>query len=407
MKLKDLIKLPELSGFKLISGEGGLDKEADSSEIIDFEFAEGIEFTREEMFYGHSIGLTSLMFARYKPELILGALKQLDEMGVSCLSYKPIFFKELPTEVIEYSESHDFPIFEITDDAFFEDIVLAIKKEVGQDMTETEVETALEDLIRNELSEKDADRLRNRICPGARKYLQILCFIPDKHSDGSLGEIDPFDRDHFVRYARKIALNPSFGDRVALTRFRDGGFLVLTRDEDDRGSMEALKKDVIIASGLPEERVIWGRSRVLPQNSGFSQAVKEAYWALRVCQIEETDSMNYDEIGVYRLIAPEMDSKTLTDNAHEYLRPMISEEDGDSLLETAVTYVLYGCDLNRAAQRLYCHKNTVRYRIKKIHELIDPDSTEESFRESLTLAVRVLLLGGTLKNVGTDKITKE
>ena len=402
MKLRDLIKLPELSGFRLISGEGGLDKEADSSEIIDFEFAEGIEFTREEMFYGHSIGLTSLMFARNKPELILGALKQLDEMGVSCLSYKPIFFRELPAEVIEYSESHDFPIFEITDDAFFEDIVLAIKKEVGQDMTETEVETALEDLIRNDLSEKDAGRLRNRICPGARKYLQVLCFMPDRQRDEMTGDIDPFDRDHFVRYARRIALNSSFGDRVALTRFREGGFLVLTRDENERGSMEALGKDVIIASGLPEERVLWGRSRVLPQNSGFSQAVKEAYWSLRVCQIEGANSRRYDEIGIYRLIAPEMDSKTLTANAHEFLKPVMMADDGDSLLETAVTYVLSGCDLNRASEKLYCHKNTVRYRVKKIHDLIEPGSPEENFRESLMLAVRVLLLEGTLGTAGKN-----
>ncbi len=402
MKLRDLIKLPELSGFRLISGEGGLDKEADSSEIIDFEFAEGIEFTREEMFYGHSIGLTSLMFARNKPELILGALKQLDEMGVSCLSYKPIFFRELPAEVIEYSESHDFPIFEITDDAFFEDIVLAIKKEVGQDMTETEVETALEDLIRNDLSEKDAGRLRNRICPGARKYLQVLCFMPDKQRGEMTGEMDPFNRDHFVRYARRIALNSSFGDRVALTRFREGGFLVLTRDENERGSMEALGKDVIIASGLPEERVLWGRSRVLPQNSGFSQAVKEAYWALRVCQIEGAHSRRYDEIGIYRLIAPEMDSKTLTANAHEFMRPVMMTDDGDSLLETAVTYVLSGCDLNRASEKLYCHKNTVRYRVKKIHDLIEPGSPEENFRESLMLAVRVLLLEGTLGTAGKN-----
>ena len=67
------MKLPELSGFKLISGSGGLDKYVDATEIIDFEFADGIEFTREEMFYGHSVGITSLMFARQKPELILDA----------------------------------------------------------------------------------------------------------------------------------------------------------------------------------------------------------------------------------------------------------------------------------------------------------------------------------------------
>ena len=70
MKLRDVMKLPEMSGFRLITGEGGLDKEVNATEIIDFEFADGIEFTREEMFYGNSIGLTSLLFARYDASMI-------------------------------------------------------------------------------------------------------------------------------------------------------------------------------------------------------------------------------------------------------------------------------------------------------------------------------------------------
>ncbi len=391
VKLRDIIKLPELSGFRLISGSGGLDKSVDSTEIIDFEFAEGIEFTREEMFYGHSVGITSLMFAKEKPELILQAVKSLDEMGVACLSYKPIFFKELPREVIEYSESHDFPIFEITDDAFFEDIVLAIKKEVGQDMTESEIEGALEALISDELSDKDAERLRNRILPAMRKNVEIICFAPDK------GFEEEFERDRLVRYSRRIALNSRFGDRVSLIRFRQGGFIVISRDEDDPGSMEALVRDVILISGLPEERASFGKSRIKRRETGFAQAVKEAYWALRVCQIDGVHMRAYEEIGIYRLIAPEMESKTLISNAREYLKPLIEGSDSEDLMTTLVTYVLSGCDLNRASEELYCHKNTVRYRIKKIHDLIEPGSSEESFRESLNLAVRVLLLDGTLR----------
>ena len=391
MKLRDIMKLPELSGFKLISGSGGLDKYVDATEIIDFEFADGIEFTREEMFYGHSVGITSLMFARQKPELILDAVKQLDGMGVTCLCYKPIFFKELPEEVIEYSEEHDFPIFEITDDAFFEDIVLAIKKEVGQDMTESEIEGALEALIVDELSDKDVERLRNRILPAMRKNVEVMCFAPVN------GHEEEFDREHLIRYSRRIALNSRFGDRVSLVRFRQGGFLVLSRDEGSAGDMDVLMKDVIIVADLPEEKALWGKSRVLRRETGFAQAVKEAYWALRVCQIEGAHARGYDEIGIYRLIAPEMESKTLVANAHDYLKPIMEADEDGSLMETAVSYVLSGCDLNRTSEKLYCHKNTVRYRIKKIHDMIEPGSSEESFRESLNLAVRVLLLEGEHK----------
>ena len=71
MRLRDIMQLPEFSGFRLLAGEGGLEAEVTATEIIDFEFAEGIEFSREEMFYGRSIGLSSLMFARESPQMLL------------------------------------------------------------------------------------------------------------------------------------------------------------------------------------------------------------------------------------------------------------------------------------------------------------------------------------------------
>ena len=61
--------------------------------------------------------------------------------------------------------------------------------------------------------------------------------------------------------------------------------------------------------------------------------------------------------------------------------------------------MISGFDLNEAAEKLFCHKNTVRYRVRKIHDLLGGSLDEENFRESLALSVRVLLLEGTLRNI--------
>ena len=240
MKLREIIKLPELSGFRLISGENGLDKEVNATEIVDFEFAEGVEFTREEMFYGNSLGITSLMFARNNPTLLLDAVTRMDEMGIACLCYKPIFFRELPEEVIRYSEEHSFPIFEITDDAFFEDIVLAVKKEAGLDMTESEIEEALEKILDGSIDDGTTERLGHMILPEKGTFLQAACFE-------NINELGIYDRDHMVRYIRRLSLDPRYSGRVTITRFRQGGLMLMSSEDSQRRDLEVLMKDASIA----------------------------------------------------------------------------------------------------------------------------------------------------------------
>ena len=391
MKLKDIVKLPELSGFRLVAGEGGIEKEVNATEIIDFEFADGISFTREEMFYGNSLGITSLMFARHDPSLILGAVKQLDAMGVACLCYKPIFFKKLPEEVLEYSENNNFPIFEITDDAFFEDIVLAVKKEAGLDMTEKEIEEAFEKVLEDRIVENEAERLEHMVLPKSGIYLQAACF------EGNSGD---FDRDHMVRYTRRLSLDPKYSARVTLIRFRQGGLVFLIRDKASGGDMDVLLKDAAIASGLPVEKAVIGLSS-LHERKDFGEAITDAFWALQAAHINGADLQKYGSLGVYKMLAPEMSSGKLADSAKEFLAPLFGdEEDLLNLLITAREYVLSGCDLNLTADKLFCHKNTVRYRLKRIRDLLGPELSEEDFRESLMLAVRVLLLEGTLRLIG-------
>lgn len=392
MKLRDVIKLSELSGFRLISGKGGLDKEVNACEIIDFEFADGISFAREEMFYGNSLGLTSLMFARYDASMILPAVKKLDHMGVACLCYKPVFFKTLPDEVIKYSESHGFPIFEIVDDAFFEDIVLAVKKEAGLDMTEKEMEEVFCKVTKKKAEDREVERLKHMTLTGKGRYLQAACFESASYAEGD----DPFDRDHMVRYMRRLSLDERYSDKVSVARFGKGGIAFLMRDEERSSDMEILFKDACIASGLPIERAVTGMSDVLSEEE-FAKAIREAFWALRVAKLEKNELVKFGKMGIYRVIASEMYSEDFVRGAEEFAAPLLKDdEDMKILMQTAKEYVLSGMDLNLTSEKLFCHKNTVRYRLSRIRELLGGELEIGELKEALALSVRVLLLEGKI-----------
>ena len=85
LTVKDLFNISTFSQFKLIAGAGGLDKPVEAAEILDFEFVQGIDISRDHVFDGNSIALTSLLFAKDNPNLIIDAVKKLHELNVSCI----------------------------------------------------------------------------------------------------------------------------------------------------------------------------------------------------------------------------------------------------------------------------------------------------------------------------------
>ena len=55
-------------------------------------------------------------------------------------------------------------------------------------------------------------------------------------------------------------------------------------------------------------------------------------------------------------------------------------------------YIMCSGDVVKTADRLFCHKNTVRYRLAKIQEMVDPKSNDKAFYESLSIAIRIYML---------------
>ncbi|RAM11704.1 hypothetical protein C1907_11300 [Listeria ivanovii] len=78
----------------------------------------------------------------------------------------------------------------------------------------------------------------------------------------------------------------------------------------------------------------------------------------------------------------------------EHLRPLKPIEENEELLETLSVFLLEGeSNYNQAAELLFLHKNTIKYRIQRINELLQYPVTKipESYNLYLAVAVRRLL----------------
>ena len=79
----------------------------------------------------------------------------------------------------------------------------------------------------------------------------------------------------------------------------------------------------------------------------------------------------YDQMGFYRLLMSYEDTAPMQRFADEVLSPVIKYENKahTQLLETMWAYFECDCNLQNTADKLFSHKNTVKYRLSRIEQL--------------------------------------
>jgi sugar diacid utilization regulator len=152
---------------------------------------------------------------------------------------------------------------------------------------------------------------------------------------------------------------------------------------------------------LPGHAVSVGHGRPTEQPGDLPRAVQEA---LLACNVSEGDPevavLGFEETGAYRLLLSAMSENPdeLRRFYAETIEPL-SAYDAQyetDLVGTVTAYLDADGSVAAAAQRLFTHRHTVRYRLERVRELCGLDVTSSDGRERLSLglkAMRVLGLG--------------
>jgi hypothetical protein len=99
----------------------------------------------------------------------------------------------------------------------------------------------------------------------------------------------------------------------------------------------------------------------------------------------------YDELGVYRILIS-LDKSLLEEIVHQALGPLLRQEQTQTaeLLSTLTYYIRSGGSLQQTAEQCFIHLNTVKYRLKRIAQLLGTDLTSPEDRFQLDFALRAL-----------------
>jgi PucR family transcriptional regulator, purine catabolism regulatory protein len=102
------------------------------------------------------------------------------------------------------------------------------------------------------------------------------------------------------------------------------------------------------------------------------------------------DVASHEDLGAFRLLLAVQDDEALRVYTDSVLGPLEDGggEYGDELLRSLEAFIEQNGQWEKAARQLYCHRHTLRYRIRRIEELTGRDMKSARDRIELWLALR-------------------
>ena len=134
-----------------------------------------------------------------------------------------------------------------------------------------------------------------------------------------------------------------------------------------------------------------GVGRAIRTLGDASQSLVDAQLALEYARDNGSPVATFDHLDPASWLLASCDREVASQKVVELLRPL---DDQPSLLETLRTYFAVDMNVAEAARRLNVHRNTLRYRLARIEELLDLRLDSPHSIANLHLALLTERLGG-------------
>jgi len=252
-------------------------------------------------------------------------------------------------------------------------------------------------------SDNEAGLLNRAACLGYNlsKPHQILvveiAHLP-LNFDPNLIELTPMRKMH--RVVETILRN---SHPEAMLVERGQGFVIIIPG-DKLLTAKNIAKDLAqeINRVFPEAEVFFGTGRTCRKAADYPESYQEGRRAATVGKAigRATELIAYDTLGVVGLLVETDNKAKLLEYAHFALKPVLEYDELKKahLLPTLTAYFRHDGNLKKISDELFLHKNSVRYRLEKIWQLLGDEALSGDRKLELQLASKILELAKTLRS---------
>jgi purine catabolism regulator len=284
--------------------------------------------------------------------------------------------RRLPAALVTAARAHDFPLFEVPYELPFIAITERAFAHLLGERYEMLQRSMVGDLLAEALSgHLYPEDLQARLRPfGIGEVAAVLAFRPPDPS-AAAGPVE-----------RLLAR-----ERVpALVAVRGGLLCAVVDGERTEPRELALRIRAELAPRFGE--VPAAASRPAATHS-LRMTFHEARCALEAVRLRNGDApevASYEDLGAFQLLLSLQDDDALSSYCRSVLGPIEEGEGdyGDELVRSLDVFIEHNGHWEKAAAALFCHRHTLRYRIRRVEQLTGRDFSTARDRIEFWLALR-------------------
>ena len=376
----NLLSKSMFSDFRIVSGKSGLNNKVTSAGFLEWE--QDNQITKS--FAKGEFVLTTLTSIKDDPAAIDRSLKLLINNRVSAIAIKDIYYKDLPDDIKAYSNEHGVPIMFFTD-IYVDEILYVIKNETLNRLYTSFNEIVLDTLISNDnLDDLEKENLLRKINPFFHSASMICVYISNKTDTSSISQ-ESLDLYNNVLLEGSLDIPEIIDDTefiYSFVAYKRGIVMIATANTTAADTLDKFKQAVIAAftnnSTLSDTYI--GISRFITGVSNIGTMLIDAIFAntsgiLDNRKVAEISTAPFDHM-IFKdryLLEPNFYYEEMLEKLSE------STSQRSPLLETLITLVICDGNIDMAAQKMFQHKNTIRYRLNKLKAAFAADNDMEFY----------------------------
>ncbi|MHB0977049.1 MAG: PucR family transcriptional regulator [Candidatus Aquicultorales bacterium] len=310
----------------------------------------------------------------------------------AALAVKPARFLEaIPSEVLRLAEKLDFPVIEVPSGTRWTSIIADVYKTLAQEEAEARLAGDIfHDLAAGRIpGHQIAERIK-RLGGDVTKGYQIMVCAFDSSASGNV----------LFREALRAVRNEESGSPVMeyngrLTVVFGGAGRPTETAKRDLSKLAAKVRAITEAAG---GKAAIGISRWWEDSRRIATALDEATTALDYIERlgGKPSIVDFDNLGVYRLLLPlvresKADGRAFYDETVGFLDEY-DKAHSTELVATLESFKRNNENVALAAEELFAHRHTVRYRLQRIHEITGCDPFASPDREKLYMGLHLKYL---------------
>ncbi len=372
--LANILRLPAFAGAQVLTGASGLENEVGGISLL--ESPDSIQWTSAGDFI-----ITNAYFLKNTQENVVQIVRALAEKGASGLALKlNRYWETVPESMLELAASLSFPIVSLPFQAAPAQLINAVVYEVMHEefhMAGSQfVEAFLKELL---FTEFDPALMQ--------KKARLIGFLPH----GNMGVMLAWPQQGLSpEDMRKLVAPLLQPGEYALIHV---SYLIVTAvippETPDR--MQLLAEALLHNTPEPAEGISChiGIGRASADFSGLSNSHYEAKTAMLLAHTHGETIMAFERLGVFRILfdAKNIEALKLLYTETIGLIEKTDAEHNTEFLATIKTFLQQSGSIRDTANAMYVHYNTIRYRLKKIRDLIGIDLAREESHLDMSVCI--------------------